>query len=116
MAAFTFNSGDFYLIVPALNQSAPQPRPATGGQWVHIPYGGNRYEWDGSFEHTVWSPQGGIKILDATSYSLFAAKYGRFATLTTPWGTFSARLASFDQMVPYDDGSYRGPVTFEWTT
>lgn len=109
----TFAGAQFRLLLPAANQRAPRPRPASTAAWVHIPYGGNKHETDNSLLHTVWTPQGGILIVDEAAYATFEAFYQRFASLMTPWGTLSAKLAQLE-VARFDDGSYRGPVSFEW--
>ena len=113
---FTFGGAKYILLIPAINQRAPRARARSRRQWTEIPYGGNKNENGIGRGPTIWTPQGGIAIPDSAAYSTFESLDDQFATLTTPWGTFRAVLTSFVQIVPYDDGSYRGPVTFEWTT
>lgn len=113
MSNFTFNGAAYRLIIPALNQSAPAPEPGDPGAWVHIPYGGNKFETDGTTLQTIWSPEGGIMIMSSADYATFNTLRRRFGTLTTPWGTFRARLARLN-VVPYDDDTYRGTATWEW--
>lgn len=117
----SFGAGQFRLLLQSDRLRAPRPRPATGGLWVHVPYGGNKYEWDGTFEHTVWTPSGGILIPTPddwtggvnTNYTAIEALYGRTAALVTPWGTFTARLAQLDVARSNDD-SYEGAASWEW--
>lgn len=116
--AFTFGGGGYRLLLPAMNQRAPRPRPATTGQWLHVPYGGanaNVFITDGSKSHTVWAPQGGIIIVDDAAYAIFEGLYDRFGLLITPWhsGGIQARLDQLD-VVPFDDGSYRGGCAWSW--
>lgn len=111
---FSFGAGKYRLIVPSLNQGSPRPRPATSGQWIHIPYGGNKFETDGSRLHIVWQPTGGIVIPSAADYAIFDGLYDKFALLITPWGTFNARLDQLD-IAPYGDGSFRGACQWSWT-
>jgi len=110
---FSFGGGLYTLVVPAPNQRVPRPRAGTTGQWTHIPYGGNLYVSDDSRLHTVWTPPGGIVIVDAASYAIFEGLYDRFGSLITPWGTFSARLDQLD-VTPYTDGSFMGTVQWSW--
>lgn len=111
---FGGTAGRWRFIVPAANQRAPRPRSATTGQWLHVPFGGNKFVTDGSHLHTILQPQGGIVVVDDAAYAIFEGLYDRFGALVIPkWGTFTARLAQLD-VVPYADGSFRGAVTWEW--
>lgn len=108
-----FAGAQFRLMLPAANQYAPRPRPASTGAWLHIPYGGNKFESDNSSLHTVWQPSGGILIVDQAAYTTFEANYQRFASLKTPWGTFNARLDQLE-VARFTDGSYRGAAAWSW--
>lgn len=111
----TFGGASFRLLIPAVNQLAPRPRPALPGQWLNIPYGGSRFERpEGATLQTVWTPAGGILIPTTDDYTTIEALYGRFASLVTRWGTFNARLAQLDVGYFSNDGSYRGPASWEW--
>jgi hypothetical protein len=110
---FDYGGGAYRLIVPAMNQRAPKPHTEAVGMWVHTPFGGNKWITDGANLHTTWTPQGGIVIVSEDDYAVFDELRNRFANLTTPWGTFYARLARLE-VAPHTDGSYRGSVSFEW--
>lgn len=112
---FTFNGGQYSLIVPAQNQRLPRPRAGTTGSWLHVPYGSrNIWVTDSGHMHTVWQPQGGIVIPDQDSYDRFEVCYDQFSQLVSPWGTIShARLDVFD-MTPYDGGTWMGTVAWSW--
>ena len=110
----TYGGAHYRLRLPAANQRAPRPRPASTAAWIHVPYGGNKRESDGTFMHVIWAPQGGILIVDEAAYAVFESLYQRPASLKTPWGIFEAALDQLD-VVPFDDGSYRGAAAWSWT-
>ena len=107
------------FIIPAVNQLTPEPEAGDLGEWQHIAYGGNKRELDGTFGHTVWTPDGGIHLPTAADYQALRSLRRQWATLVTPWGSFTAYLAEMSGVRPYViDGlvvvSARGPVRWEW--
>ncbi len=117
-ANLTFGGAQFRLINPDDALYEPEPEAGDGGEWTHIPYGGNVYEEDEAPLFTRWSPAGGILIPAAADgsnphYSTFNALRHKFANLQTPWGTRYARLAQL-QVAKDTRGRYRGQATWEW--
>jgi hypothetical protein len=115
---FTFNGGRWRPLLQNSFEKSPIPMAAANGAWLHIPYGGNLYETDGgnlqtTYSLTIWIPAV-VDGVPSNDYTLIKAKYLRFGSLTTPFGSQNARLATLNVHYVYRDQTWVGEATWEW--
>lgn len=110
---FTFGSARFTLSMQDRRLLVPIPRRPLVGEWVHIPYGSNVFEGDGTRLHCSWQPV--IELLTDDDYQALLALDGRVAHLTKPDGNVMALLRECGNLqYRLKDGAWVGAVTWEW--
>lgn len=118
---YTIGAATFFLVRPDMNQWAPEPEPGVEAIWQEYPYADSVRVRKTGRKPTIWTPEGGIKIMNLASKQIMQALYRSqaFAALVADFGTFQATITAFNvAAVGGPERSkplfYQGSATFEW--